>query len=88
MRSLLWQSDAWKEYTEIQSDKALLKRVNNLIKDVMRNGYNASYGQVEMLKGDFAGFASVRIDKKNRMIFEADEYQITIIQCGEHYKDH
>lgn len=34
MRSLLWQSDAWKEYTEIQSDKALLKRVNNLIKDV------------------------------------------------------
>ena len=64
MRSLLWQSDAWKEYTEIQSDKALLKRVNNLIKDVMRNGYNASYGQVEMLKGDFAGFASVRIDKK------------------------
>lgn len=64
MRSLLWQSDAWKEYTEIQSDKALLKRVNNLIKDVMRNGYNASYGQVEMLKDDFAGFASVRIDKK------------------------
>ena len=55
MRSLLWQSDAWKEYTEIQSDKALLKRGNNLIKDVMRNGYNASYGQVEMLKGDFAG---------------------------------
>lgn len=34
MRSLLWQSDAWKEHTEIQSDKALLKRVNNLIKDV------------------------------------------------------
>ena len=48
MRSLLWQSDASKEYTEIQTDKALLKRVNNLIKDVMRNGYNASYGQVEI----------------------------------------
>ena len=28
------------------------------------------------------------LTKKNRMIFEADEYQITIIQCGEHYKDH
>ena len=78
MRSLLWQSDAWKEYTEIQSDKALLKRVNNLIKDVMRNGYNASYGQVEMLKGDFAGFASVRIDKKNRMIFEAGQLLTTL----------
>lgn len=88
MRTLFWQSDAWKEYTELQSDKALLKKVNNLIKDVMRNGHNASYGKVEMLRGDFAGFASVRIDKKNRIIFKADEYQITIIQCGEHYKDH
>lgn len=29
----------------------------------------ASYGKVEMLRGDFAGFASVRIDKKNRIIF-------------------
>ena len=64
MRSLLWQSDAWKEYTEIQSDKALLKRVNNLIMDVMRNGYNASYGQVEMLKGDFAGFPASGLTKR------------------------
>ena len=64
MRSLLWQSDAWKEYTEIQSDKALLKRVNNLIKDVMRNGYNASYGQVEMLKGDFAGWLNWAATKR------------------------
>jgi len=88
MRTLLWQSDAWKEYTELQSDKTLLKKVNNLIKNIMRNGYNASYGKLEMLKGDFVGFASVRVDKKNRIIFEADEYQITIIQCGKHYKDH
>ena len=88
MRDLLWQSDAWKEYIEIQSDKALLKKINQLLKDVMRNGYAASYGKVEMLKGDFSGFASVRIDKKNRIIFEADEVRVTVIQCGAHYKDH
>ena len=28
MRDLLWQSDAWKEYVEIQTDKALLKKIN------------------------------------------------------------
>lgn len=88
MRNLLWQSDAWREYTELQANKAMLVKVNKLIKDIMRNGYDASYGKVEMLKGDFTGFASVRIDKKNRIIFEADENNITIIQCGEHYKDH
>ncbi|MGN1381828.1 MAG: type II toxin-antitoxin system YoeB family toxin [Eubacterium sp.] len=46
------------------------------------------YGKVELLKGDFSGFASVRIDKKNRIIFSVDEFRITIIQCGGHYGDH
>ena len=53
----------------------------------MRNGYKCSYGKAEMLKGDFSGFASIRIDKKNRIIFSADENKITIIQCGGHYYD-
>lgn len=88
MRNLLWQSDAWREYQDMQADKAMLKKVNRLLTDLMRNGYEASYGKVEMLKGDFSGFASVRIDKKNRIIFQADDFQITVIQCGNHYLDH
>lgn len=68
MRNLLWQSEAWKEYESLQAEKATLKKVNKLLKDIMRNGYECSYGNVEMLKGDFSGFASVRIDKKNRII--------------------
>ena len=87
MRNLLWQPDAWKEYESLQSEKATLKRVNVLLKDIMRNGYECSYGKVEMLKGDFSGFASIRIDKKNRIIFSADSNTVTIIQCGGHYED-
>lgn len=87
MRNLLWQSDAWKEYESLQVEKATLKKANNLLKDIMRNGYECSYGKVEMLKGDFSGFASVRIDKKNRIIFTADDNKVTIIQCGGHYDD-
>jgi toxin YoeB len=87
MRKLLWQSDAWNEYIDIQTDKALLKRTNKLIKDIIRNGYDCSYGKVELLKNDFSGFGSVRIDQKNRIIFSADQFTITIIQCGGHYND-
>ena len=87
MRDLLWQSDAWSEYEDIQSDKAMLKKVNRLLKDIMRNGYQCSYGKAEMLKGDFSGYASVRIDGKNRIIFSANDKTITIIQCCGHYKD-
>lgn len=87
MRNLLWQSDAWKEYENLQAEKAMLKKVNKLLKDIMRNGYQCSSGKVEMLKGDFSGYASVRIDKKNRIIFSADDNTVTVIQCGGHYDD-
>ena len=87
MRNLLWQSEAWKEYESLQAEKVTLKKVNKLLKDIMRNGYECSYGKVEMLKGDFSGFASARIDKKNRIIFSADANKVTVIQCGGHYDD-
>lgn len=88
MRDLYWQSDAWLEYVDLQKDKALCKKINTLIKDILRNGYQAEYGKVEMLKGNFSGYASVRINKKNRLIFTADAGRITVIQCGGHYNDH
>lgn len=87
MRNLLWQADAWKEYESFQAEKATLKKINKLLKDIMRNGYQCSYGKVEMLKGDFSGYASVRIDQKNRIIFSADEDTVTVIQCSGHYDD-
>ena len=87
MRNLLWQSDAWKEYESLQTEKATLRKANQLLKDIMRNGYECSYGKVEMLKGDFSGFASVRIDKKNRIIFSVDDKKVTVIQCCGHYDD-
>ena len=50
MRNLLWQSEAWDEYIELQSDKKMLRKVNKLLKDIMRNGYQCTYGKAEMLK--------------------------------------
>ena len=76
-------------YLELQKyDKVLLKKVNNLIKDIVRNGYQCKEGKLEMLKGELSGYASVRIDKKNRLIFKDSEGRITIFACGNHYSDH
>ena len=63
MRNLLWQSEAWDEYIELQSDKKMLRKVNKLLKDIMRNGYQCTYEKAEMLKGDFSGYCSIRIDQ-------------------------
>ncbi len=88
MRDLQWQYNAWAEYLGLQTNRLLAKKVNMVLKDILRNGYQASYGRLEMLKGDLSGYASVRIDQKNRIVFKADQYRVLVIQCGSHYRDH
>ena len=73
----LWLDEAWEEYLYWQSeDKKVLKRINRLLEDIDRNGYQC-IGKPEPLGGNLAGYWSVRIDGGN----------IEIIQCGTHYRD-
>ena len=61
---LLWHDKAWEGYKYWQThDKKTLNRINNLLKDIERNGYNC-IGKPEPLKGDLSGWWSVRIDEK------------------------
>ena len=83
----LWDDDAWAEYLEWQGkDKAILKKINRLIKDIDRNGYEC-IGKPEPLSGNLAGYWSVRIDDKNRIVFRIFNGNLEIIQCGSHYGD-
>ena len=83
----IWHDDAWEEYTDWQTkDKKTLKKINNLLKDIDRNGYNG-IGKPESLRGNWAGFYSVRIDEKNRLVFRISDNVIEIAQCGSHYGD-
>jgi toxin YoeB len=51
----------------------MLKNINRLLQDIDRNGYKC-IGKPEPLSEDPAGYWSVRIDEKNRMVFRiADE---------------
>lgn len=84
---LLWHDTAWTGYKYWQTqDKKTLRRINNLLNDIERNGYNC-IGKPEPLKGDKAGWWSVRIDDKNRLIFKIENETIEITQCGTHYGD-
>lgn len=60
----IWDEDAWEDYLYWQTeDRKTLKRINQLIKDIERNG-NVGIGKPEPLKGDLSGFWSREIDKK------------------------
>ena len=84
---ILWQESAWEEYLYWQlQDKKTLKRINKLLMDINRNGYQY-IGKPEPLKGDLSGYWSVRIDEKNRIVFRITEKNMEIMQCGSHYYD-
>jgi len=40
---ILWEDRAWNEYLEWQIDKAMLKRINLLIKDMKRNLFERTW---------------------------------------------
>lgn len=83
----IWQDDAWEDYLYWQSqDKKTLKRINQILKDIDRNGY-FGIGKPEPLSGNLSGFWSRRIDDKNRIVYRIHNNRIEIAQCGSHYRD-
>ena len=83
--NLLWHDRGWSDYLYWQmQDKKTLKRLNKLLEDIDRNGYNC-IGKPEPLKGDLSGWWSVRIDDKNRLIFKIANEMIEIYECRNHY---
>lgn len=82
-----WEADAWTEYVGWQSDKAGLKRINLLIRDIQRSPFEG-IGKPEPLKHQLAGYWSRRIDDANRLIYRVEGDEITIAQCGGHYDSH
>ena len=77
---------AWEEYLYWQTqDKKTLKRINLLLKDIDRNGFEG-LGKPEPLK-NYDGFWSRRIDECNRIIYKVSDGQTEVIQCKGHYDD-
>jgi len=83
----LWTDDAWEDYLYWQSnDKKTLKRINQLIKDIERNG-NVGIGKPEPLKHDLSGWWSRHIDDTHRLIYCIEDDKIKISNCRTHYRD-
>lgn len=81
-----FSSQAWEEYLYWQAtDKKILKRINNLLQDILRGGY-MGIGKPEPLKGDFSGYWSRRIDEKNRLVYKINGDVCIILQCRGHYE--
>ncbi len=79
---------AWTDYLDWQqTNKAILKRINLLIKDIQREPF-AGIGKPELLRHDLSGFWSRRIDDANRLVYIVENDVLIIVQCRGHYDSH
>ncbi|NCB78094.1 MAG: Txe/YoeB family addiction module toxin [Negativicutes bacterium] len=77
---------AWEEYLYWQlNDRKLLKKINDLLKDIERNG-NEGLGKPEPLRHELEGLWSRRISPEHRLIYKFDEENIYILKCKTHYE--
>jgi len=83
--NLTFTEDSWNDYIYWQrSDKHILKKINQLIKDIKRDPFNG-LGKPEPLKHGLSGCWSRRITDEHRLVYEVTEYSIIVISCRYHY---
>ncbi|MBO7613284.1 MAG: Txe/YoeB family addiction module toxin [Treponema sp.] len=83
----VWFEEAWDDYLYWKGqDKKTLKRINALIKDIERNGFDNGIGKPEPLKENLSGCWSRRIDEVNRLVYRIDNGVLQIVSCKGHYE--
>ncbi len=83
---LTFSSTVWDNYLFWQkTDKAILKRINALIKDVQQNPFEG-IGKPEPLKHGLSGYWSRRINDEHRIVYKVAEDNLLIAQLRYHYK--
>lgn len=80
----------WADYQHwVETDRAVLARVNELIKDVRRSPF-VGIGKPEPLKGGLAGWWSRRIAGEHRLVYRVageagGDQRVAVAGCRYHY---
>jgi toxin YoeB len=82
---LVFSQNAWEDYCFWQeTNKKILRRINELIRDIQRNK-NQGIGKPEPLRNNLAGYWSRRIDSEHRLVYKIEADFVFIIQARYHY---
>lgn len=86
MKTKVWSGRAWQEYLDWQlEDRKTVKRINELIKSVERDGVLEGIGKPEPLKHNLQGWFSRRINDEDRLVYRIVGAKLEIAQCKGHY---
>ena len=84
--NLEFTPDAWEDYLHWQSeDKAVYRKLNSLIRDILRDPGSRGIGKSERLGRDLQGFFSRHISGEHRLVYTFRGERLFITQCRFHY---
>ena len=84
--TLLFSPQAWEDYLYWQqADKRLVRRINDLLKDIVRSPYDG-IGKPEPLRHALAGFWSRRITDEHRLVYRIKGQNLEVVQLRYHYE--
>jgi toxin YoeB len=82
---IVFSSQAWEDYLHWQhTDKKLLKRLNDLIKEIVRTPFEGT-GKPEPLRHALGGYWSRRINDEHRLVYKVEGDAVMIAQARYHY---
>lgn len=83
--NISFTENAWEDYLYCQKmDKKIVKRINELIKDIRRNPFEG-IGKPEPLKYDLTGKWSRRITDEHRLVYQVEGNNLIVYTCRYHY---
>lgn len=84
--NIQFSSRGWEDYVYWQQfDKKILKRINELLKEISRNPYEGT-GKPEPLKHALSGFWSRRITNEHRLVYRVEGDVVKVAQARYHYE--
>jgi len=85
--NFVFSPQAWEDYQHwVQTDRKLVRRINELIKDTIRNPHDG-IGKPEPLRHALAGFWSRRINDEHRMVYRVAGNNLEIAQLRFRYAE-
>tara|TARA_B100000809_G_scaffold111340_1_gene109945 strand:+ start:664 stop:924 length:261 start_codon:yes stop_codon:yes gene_type:complete len=84
---LLFSEQAWGDYQYwLATDKKLVKRINQLIRDTTRDPF-CGIGKPEPLRHLLKGYWSRRINEEQRMVYRVKDDVLMVAQLRYHYEN-
>lgn len=86
MFNISFSKEAYKEYCYWKKTNNILivNKIKKLLKDISEHPF-IGIGKPEMLKGNYSGYWSRRINKEHRLVYKIEKDSIVVIQCRFHY---